>query len=188
VITSPVRLLTSGPDQTRDVGAAIAELLRPGDVVALSGELGAGKTCLVQGAAGRLGVQERVTSPTFVLVRLYDEARPPVVHCDVYRLDTLRDVYDLGDEVLAPDVVTFVEWADAVTPMLPDDRLEIDLRRADVDGDPVDDPDEPHPLYLDAEVAASDGDRAIAVTPRGGWQRRTPALLRSLSPWRVGVA
>jgi tRNA threonylcarbamoyladenosine biosynthesis protein TsaE len=122
-------LRTSGPDGTRAVAATVARHLVPGDVVALSGELGAGKTCFVQGAAAELGVERAVTSPTFVLVRHY-EGRVPLVHCDVYRLDRLGDVLELGDEVLAPDVVTFVEWGDAIAALLPDDRIEVDLRAA----------------------------------------------------------
>ncbi|MEX1177489.1 MAG: tRNA (adenosine(37)-N6)-threonylcarbamoyltransferase complex ATPase subunit type 1 TsaE [Nitriliruptor sp.] len=125
-----LRLRTSGPDATRAVAAVIARHLEPGDVVALSGELGAGKTCFVQGAAAELGVEANVTSPTFVLVKQY-AGRLPLVHCDVYRLDRLGDLLELGDEVLAPDVVTFIEWGDAVASLLPADRWDIDLRAAD---------------------------------------------------------
>lgn len=119
-------LRTRGADATRAVAAALAAHLRPGDVVALTGELGAGKTCFVQGAATGLDVSVPVTSPTFVLVRTYP-GRIPVVHCDVYRLDRLGDVLELGDEVLAPDVVTFVEWGDAIATLLPPDHLEVEL-------------------------------------------------------------
>ncbi|MCC5950224.1 MAG: tRNA (adenosine(37)-N6)-threonylcarbamoyltransferase complex ATPase subunit type 1 TsaE [Nitriliruptoraceae bacterium] len=126
---------TDGPEATRALAAEVAVLLEAGDVVALAGDLGAGKTCFVQGAAVGLGIEARVTSPTFVLVREY-VGRVPVIHTDVYRLDRLADVADLGDDVLGPDVVTFIEWADAVRPLLPDDRLEVEVRRpADGDGD-----------------------------------------------------
>ncbi|MEX1163801.1 MAG: tRNA (adenosine(37)-N6)-threonylcarbamoyltransferase complex ATPase subunit type 1 TsaE [Nitriliruptor sp.] len=127
------RLRTTGPEGTRAVAAAVARHLEPGDVVALSGELGAGKTCFVQGAAAELGVERTVTSPTFVLVRQY-AGRLPIVHCDVYRLDRLGDLLELGDEVLAPDVVTFIEWGDAVATLLPADRWDIDLRAPAPDG------------------------------------------------------
>jgi tRNA threonylcarbamoyladenosine biosynthesis protein TsaE len=130
VLVPTLELTTSGPADTREVAAALAPLLLAGDVVALSGDLGAGKTCFVQGAVRGLGVEGRVTSPTFVLVRQYD-GRLPIVHCDVYRLDRLQDVHELGDEVLAPEVVTFLEWADAVRPLLPDDRLEVELHIPD---------------------------------------------------------
>jgi tRNA threonylcarbamoyladenosine biosynthesis protein TsaE len=156
---------TSGPEQTRALAAAAATVLRPGDAVALSGELGAGKTCFVQGAAGGLGITARVTSPTFMLVRTYDEGRVPVVHCDVYRLDRLHDVLDLGDEVLAPDVVTFVEWGDAIAPLLPDDRLDLELVLAD-ESDP-------------------DGDRWLRFHASGTWRDRLAELTAALAPWRA---
>lgn len=174
-------LTTGGPDDTRALGVALASLLRAGDVVALSGELGAGKTRLVQGAVRGLGVEARVTSPTFVLVRQYD-GRLPVVHCDVYRLDRLQDVHDLGDDVLAPDVVTFLEWADAVTPLLPDDRLDVDVRI----------PDDPVAVTTDPDVLAdapSPQHRAVVVTARGAaWAARRDALTAALAPWRGRAA
>lgn len=162
----PLKLRTRGPDDTRGIAAAIAAFLRPGDAVALSGELGAGKTCFVQGAARALGVTARVTSPTFTLVRSYP-ATPPIVHCDVYRLDRLQDVLDLGDEVLAPDVVTFIEWGDAITPLLPDDRLDVELY--------LDDPDDP------------EGDRVVVLRLRGTWTDRTADLTSACAAWRDGT-
>jgi tRNA threonylcarbamoyladenosine biosynthesis protein TsaE len=106
--------------------------LVPGDVVALAGELGAGKTCFVQGAAAALGVTDRVTSPTFVIARRYAGTRCRVVHVDVYRLDSLREVEDLGyEDVFAPDAITFVEWADAVEAALPEDRLDVTIERGE---------------------------------------------------------
>lgn len=125
---------TGDPRATQHVAASLAALLQPGDVVALSGDLGAGKTCFVQGAAAALGVERRVTSPTFMLVRTYPEAAIPIVHVDVYRLGRLHDVHDLGDEVFAPDAVTFLEWADAVAGLLPDDRLDVEILLDDDDG------------------------------------------------------
>jgi tRNA threonylcarbamoyladenosine biosynthesis protein TsaE len=154
---------TAGPEHTRALAAAAATLFRPGDAVALSGELGAGKTCFVQGAARELGIARRVTSPTFTLVRTYDEGRLPVVHCDVYRLDRLHDVLDLGDEVLAPDVVTFVEWGDAIATLLPDDRLDVELALAD-ERDPG-------------------GERLIRLRAYGAWRERLPELAEMLRPW-----
>jgi tRNA threonylcarbamoyladenosine biosynthesis protein TsaE len=154
---------TAGPEHTRELAAATAAVLRPGDAVALSGELGAGKTCFVQGAARGLGIRSRVTSPTFMLVRLYDEGRLPVVHCDVYRLDRLHDVLDLGEEVLAADVVTFVEWGDAIASLLPDDRLDVELVLADQE-DP-------------------EGDRLVRLTASGVWRERLTTLTEVLQPW-----
>jgi tRNA threonylcarbamoyladenosine biosynthesis protein TsaE len=111
----------------RDLASAIATLLAGGDVVVLTGDLGAGKTTFVQGAAKALGVTDPVASPTFTLVRRYRGSRP-VNHIDVYRLDRIQDVIDLGfEELLDPDGVTFVEWGDVIEGLLPDAYLEIEL-------------------------------------------------------------
>jgi len=102
--------------------------MRPGDVVALSGDLGAGKTCFVQGAAAALGVRERVTSPTFVLLREH-RGTVPIRHLDVYRLSNLQELTDLGfEELLDPSSIVFIEWGDAIRPLLPDAFLEVELR------------------------------------------------------------
>jgi len=184
----PVALLeltTSGPDDTRAFAAALAPLLQPGDVVALSGDLGAGKTCFAQGAIRGLGVDARVTSPTFVLVRQY-EGRLPIVHCDVYRLDRLQDVHELGDDVLAPEVVTFLEWADAVRPLLPDDRLEIELGIPEppvgvsAAGAAAEDLE-----VADLEVADLEARRTVTVRGFGPrWAGRSAALTDAVRPWR----
>jgi tRNA threonylcarbamoyladenosine biosynthesis protein TsaE len=116
------------PDDTRAIGRAVASLLRAGDVVALGGELGAGKTTLVQGAAAALGVAEPVLSPTFTLVREY-RGSLPIYHLDVYRLNRLQDVLDLGfEEMTDAGGVTFVEWGDVIESLLPESHLEIALR------------------------------------------------------------
>ena len=110
------------------LGAAIGSMLEPGDVVSLTGDLGAGKTTLVQGAALGLGItDQQVLSPTFTLIREY-RGKHPVYHLDVYRLERIQDVIDLGfEEVLDPDGVTFVEWGDAIEGLLPETYLEVEL-------------------------------------------------------------
>jgi tRNA threonylcarbamoyladenosine biosynthesis protein TsaE len=129
---------THSPDDTRIVGAALAPVLLPGDVVSLNGDLGAGKTVLVQGIASALGVTHRVTSPTFTLVHEYD-GNYPIVHLDVYRLDDFQQVLDLGfEELLDPSAILLVEWGEAVAPLFPRRYLEIDLRRGDRNGPPDD--------------------------------------------------
>ncbi|MFL5767533.1 MAG: tRNA (adenosine(37)-N6)-threonylcarbamoyltransferase complex ATPase subunit type 1 TsaE [Actinomycetota bacterium] len=118
-------------DDTRAIGRALAPLFRAGDVVALGGELGAGKTTLVQGAAAALGVSEPVLSPTFTLVREY-RGSLPIYHLDVYRLKRLQDVLDLGfEEMTDAGGVTFVEWGHAIDALLPESHLEITLRTED---------------------------------------------------------
>lgn len=169
---------TSDAQQTRELAAAVAGLLQPGDVVSLSGELGAGKTCFVQGAARALGVRRKVTSPTFLLVRIYDEATPPIVHCDVYRLEVLQDVLDLGDEVMAEDAVTFIEWGDAVASLLPADRLDVEVLLVD---DPTAGPDGPG---VDAEAeAAGSARRRVRLRGRGRFQLRLPEIEAACSRW-----
>jgi len=102
---------TAAPEATERAGAALAAELRPGDVVLVSGELGAGKTTFVRGALHALGVTEPVTSPTFVVGVLYDTEAGPRAHLDLYRLAGLEDE-DPGllDPYFGPDIVTFVEW------------------------------------------------------------------------------
>jgi tRNA threonylcarbamoyladenosine biosynthesis protein TsaE len=129
-----LRLRSTHPDATAAVGTLLAGLLAPGDVVVLSGPLGAGKTRLVQGVAAGLGIERRVTSPTFVLVRRH-EAAIPLVHVDAYRLSDARDLLTLDDDVLDATVVTCVEWGDVVRDVLPDDRIECDVQVEGDDGD-----------------------------------------------------
>ena len=111
---------------TARLARALADVLETGEVVALIGPLGAGKTRLVQVVAAALGVPVDVTSPTFVLVNEYLGGRLPVYHFDAYRLCDLDEFAELGpEEYFEGDGVTFVEWADRVAEMLPKDRLEI---------------------------------------------------------------
>lgn len=102
--------LTHGPEETEALGARLAERLGPGDVVILSGEVGAGKTTLIRGACRALGVEEPVTSPTFTLGQRY-RGRLPVSHLDLYRLRSLEgEDPALLEDYLTPDAVAFVEW------------------------------------------------------------------------------
>jgi tRNA threonylcarbamoyladenosine biosynthesis protein TsaE len=109
---------TSSPAETEEVGARIAASLAPGDVVLVSGELGAGKTTLIRGACRELGVTDPVVSPTFTIGRRY-RGRVPVSHLDLYRLEGLQDE-DPGllDDYLTPDAVAFLEWPGAAEPEL----------------------------------------------------------------------
>lgn len=111
------------------LGKVIGELLRPGDVVALTGNLGVGKTTLVQGMARGLGIKGPVTSPTFTLIKEYS-GRLPVYHIDVYRLDDPEEIELLGfDELLITDGVVIVEWADLIEALLPKNYVDVNLKR-----------------------------------------------------------
>lgn len=120
-------MISRSPDETRAVARALGRELRAGDVVSLSGDLGAGKTVFVQGIAEALGVAEHVTSPTFTLVHTY-VGRVPLVHVDVYRLERLAELDDLALDEIAADAVVAVEWGDAVAAGLPSRRTDVALR------------------------------------------------------------
>jgi tRNA threonylcarbamoyladenosine biosynthesis protein TsaE len=126
-VTGGERAVTRSTEETLELARAVGELLRPGDVVSLVGDLGAGKTVFARGVARALGVTELVVSPTFTIVREY-EGRVPLVHVDVYRIDAVQELHDLGfEEVVRDDAVTLVEWGDKVDALLPGDRLDVRL-------------------------------------------------------------
>ena len=130
VITRTVTSL----DGTHRVAAAIASLVRVGDVIVLAGEMGAGKTAFAQGFARSIGVTEPVTSPTFTVVHTYDTGRLVVHHADLYRLDRTSEIDDLALlETSEADGVLLVEWGDVAAEQL-GPRLEVTLRPCD-DGD-----------------------------------------------------
>jgi tRNA threonylcarbamoyladenosine biosynthesis protein TsaE len=120
-------MISHSPEETEAAGERLAANLGPGDVVALTGELGAGKTCFTQGLARGLGVPRRAVSPTFVLVNEY-RGRVPVHHVDAYRTGSLTELLDLGlDELFAGDGVTVVEWADKLLPLLPSHTVHVHI-------------------------------------------------------------
>jgi tRNA threonylcarbamoyladenosine biosynthesis protein TsaE len=125
-------VLPAGAD-TRAHGQALAELLRPGDLVVLAGPLGAGKTALTQGIGAGLGVPGAVTSPTFVLARVHRGGRLPLVHVDAYRLASMADVDDLDLDATAGEAVTVVEWGHGLVEQLADEHLVVELDRRDDD-------------------------------------------------------
>jgi tRNA threonylcarbamoyladenosine biosynthesis protein TsaE len=117
--------------ETEALGGRIAERLAPGDLVVLSGEVGAGKTTLIRGACRALGIEQPVTSPTFTIGQRYPGARMPVSHLDLYRLESLEgEDPALLDDYLAPDGVTFVEWPAAAAERLDSAALRIRLEHA----------------------------------------------------------
>jgi len=125
---SSLDFILSSPGETESFGHAIGRLLRGGEVLALIGELGAGKTALVRGIVAGLGAPAAsVTSPTFLLVHEY-QGRLPVVHIDLYRLQRLEEIELIGlSDYLTDEVVVAIEWADRFPQWLPDDRLEVQV-------------------------------------------------------------
>ena len=113
--------------ETRRIGASLGRLSEAGDVLLLCGDLGAGKTCLTQGIAKGLGIEGYVRSPTFVLVSIH-HGRLPLYHMDIYRLDHVAEVVDLGlEEYLAGDGVSVIEWADKALEAFPQPFLLVTL-------------------------------------------------------------
>lgn len=125
-----ISIVTKSPQETQRLGQKIGRLLKEGDVVALMGELGSGKTCLIQGLMGGLDVADNYkgASPSFVLINEY-KGRIPVYHFDIYRLSNIREVIELGyEEYFYGNGVTVIEWADKVEELLPHDCIRIYLR------------------------------------------------------------
>lgn len=117
-------------EDTRALGRALADLLAPGDLVVLSGPLGAGKTVLVQGIGAGLRVAGPVLSPTFVIARVHRGGRIPLVHVDAYRLGSVAEVDDLDLDAAVEESVTAVEWGDGLVEQLEDAHLTVRLTRA----------------------------------------------------------
>ncbi|MDQ7936640.1 tRNA (adenosine(37)-N6)-threonylcarbamoyltransferase complex ATPase subunit type 1 TsaE [Lactiplantibacillus sp. WILCCON 0030] len=125
----------TSPEQTMQLGAQVGQLVQPGDLILLDGDLGAGKTTFTKGLAKSLGIEKNVKSPTFTLVREYQQGRIPLYHMDVYRLED-GGAEDLGlDEYFDGDGVSVVEWSEFISELLPDHYLRIALSRADEQAD-----------------------------------------------------
>ena len=125
--THHLEIISRSPEDTQSLGVRIGELSLPGDVCLLTGELGAGKTCLTQGIANGLDITEYAASPYFVLVReLY--GRLPLYHIDLYRLDHLEEIADLGlDDYLYGNGICVVEWAAKGLSLLPEEHLLVEI-------------------------------------------------------------
>ncbi len=152
---------TDSVDQTRELAGAIAAHVTDGDLLMLVGDLGAGKTAFAQGFARALGVEGRVTSPTFTLANRY-EGRRIVHHLDAYRVQAFPAADDLALPELLDTGVVLVEWGDNILPILPADRLEVRIHLGD-----------------------GDDDRCFEISWVGpSWLERGAPLIDTLSPWR----
>jgi tRNA threonylcarbamoyladenosine biosynthesis protein TsaE len=138
----PVETTAETAEQARDLGEKLATVLRAGDLVILSGDLGAGKTTFTQGLGAGLRVRGGITSPTFVISRVHPSTvgGPPLVHVDAYRLGGIAELDDLDLDTSLDEAVTVVEWGEGVAESLADTRLEVSITRAR-GGDLTDDVD-----------------------------------------------
>jgi tRNA threonylcarbamoyladenosine biosynthesis protein TsaE len=162
-MTCSARAVTRSEAETLALAGAVGGLLRPGDVVSVVGDLGAGKTVFARGVAGALGVSQPVVSPSFTIVREYD-GRVPLVHVDVYRIGTIQELHDLGfEEVVRDDAITLVEWGDVIDALLPRERLDVRIA-----------------------TGADDDERIVELEGHGpSWYERAPDLA-ALEPARRG--
>ncbi len=121
-------------NDTRDFGLKLAQKLVPGSVVALSGDLGTGKTTLTKYIAEGLGITENVTSPTFTIIREYDSGRLPLYHFDVYRVRDEEELFEIGyEDYFFGKGVTVVEWANEIEALIPDNAIRIFIKYGDTE-------------------------------------------------------
>jgi tRNA threonylcarbamoyladenosine biosynthesis protein TsaE len=152
----PLQVPTSSAEETRRLAERLGTLVVAGDLLLLGGELGAGKTTFTQGLARALGVAERVTSPTFTLLHSYEGRDIQLLHADVYRLDHLQEIIDLGlPELLEEGAAAIVEWGDRAEPVLLAEHLDVRIF-----------------------FGEGDDDRVLQLEPVGErWRSRLPALV-----------
>lgn len=163
----PLVARTGSVEATRELAAALAGVLESRDLLLLSGDLGAGKTAFVQGLGAALGVAERITSPTFTLVHEYRGAELELHHLDVYRLDSLSEVVDLGLPELLERGVTVIEWGEQILPAVGVGYLHLRLTFGPGDGAP--------------------DERWIEISGSGArWGARSHAVSAAVEPWSAG--
>src|SRR5690554_691085 len=126
-----MELIVNNLKETEQLGKIISKCLDKGDILCLDGDLGVGKTALTQFIAKEFGVKEYITSPTFNIIKEY-EGRLPFYHMDVYRLNSVDDMYDLGyEEYIYSEGVTIIEWSKKIEEILPEERIDIERKRID---------------------------------------------------------
>lgn len=120
---------SNSPKETKNIAKAFAKSLKSGDILCLSGDLGAGKTAFCQALVEALGVKEAVSSPTFTIVNCY-EGNFPIYHFDVYRIDDCDEMYEIGyEEYVYGDGITIIEWPEKIEAILPDKRYDIKISK-----------------------------------------------------------
>ncbi len=159
---------TTGPDETRALARALSGCVNDGDLLVLSGDLGAGKTCFSQGFGKGLGIEDRITSPTFTLHNQYS-GRLLFNHLDVYRLDDLEETLDLDLPEMLESGVTIIEWGDQIDPTLPSDHLVVRIMMDDSAGN----------------GGEADDDRRLVQIEAGGptWAERMLDIETVISQW-----
>ncbi|MDA3039937.1 MAG: tRNA (adenosine(37)-N6)-threonylcarbamoyltransferase complex ATPase subunit type 1 TsaE [Actinomycetota bacterium] len=162
-----ITVRTADANETQRLAAALADLLEEGDLLVLSGDLGAGKTCFTQGLGRALGVTDRITSPTFTLANRYEGERT-LNHLDVYRIEQLSETLDLDLPELLEDGITVIEWGEQILPVLGADLLIVRIRHGE-----------------DADHVSQQTDcRVLEFEPRGpAWNPRVSALRALASGW-----
>lgn len=121
---------TRSPEETFELGKKIGEAAKPGQVYTLNGDLGVGKTVFTQGVAAGLGITEPVSSPTFTIVRVYEEGRLPFYHFDVYRIGDIEEMEEIGyDDYFFGEGICLIEWAELIRDILPEKRIEITIEK-----------------------------------------------------------
>ncbi len=142
-----MRYVTHSPQETRSLGEELGRLLRPGDVLVLQGDMGAGKSELTRGIARGLQIDGPIASPTFTILQAYDTGRLPLYHFDWYRIDDPEELYEIGtEEYLTGGGISVVEWPDRAVHILPKAHLQVSIA-----------------------YGAGENDRIIEITPVGGY-------------------
>ncbi len=131
-------IVIKNEEETKKIGRELSEKLSPGSIIALTGDLGTGKTALTKAIAEGLGVKEMITSPTFNIVRQYDSGRLPLYHFDVYRIGDVDEMYELGyEEYFFGEGVCVIEWADIIEEIIPEDAIRIEIEYGEKEGERI---------------------------------------------------
>ena len=121
-------IITKSPGETKKLGKEVSKLVKPGDLLAFYGELGAGKTCFIQGISKGLEVKDYVTSPSFTIINEY-QGKIPIYHFDLFRLNNIEEIFELGyEEYFYGEGLTVIEWAEKIEKLLPKNHLKIDIK------------------------------------------------------------